>query len=503
MEEKSRKRVKFPILLKTAIIIFVFSLVVVEIAMTYYSLVMSNRNQETYNNYANSLSSTISKVVDVDDFNYMQNKVYSILDSIPKDELATFDQSEEKIDHYMSYYDSIWDDVDFVNKYNSTREVLRNIVDSYIKINVDCAYVSFVYKYQDTQGADQGLCCYLVDSAPDEDACPPGWIDPLYGINRAVLDIPERGFPAYTTNTSYGYLVSAGTFIVGSTRGYAFVDINMNAVRADQASSIVRLFAYLIITVVAIAIIGVILVYFIFSRPLRTITDVAKSFNNKDPKMSHRNFTDLNIKTRDELYELAEAIKTMENGVVQRINELVEISEALNDSEKQTRKMTALANKDVLTGVLSKIAYHSEVDRINEKIASKEDIAFGVAMIDLNYLKIINDEYGHSAGDEALIRLAGIVSLIFKRSPVYRFGGDEFVAILKDEDYKLSKELIEEFNERIEDSINNKKLPQYERISAAIGYAEYDPSVDTCMDDVFKRADQKMYERKREMKEEN
>ena len=502
MSEKKR-RLRFPILLKTAILIFIFSVVVVELAMTYYSLVISKRNTETYNNYANSLSSTIAKVIDVDDYNLMKGKVKSILSSIPQEEWAAFDDyDEEKIEHYMTHYEVLETDTEFQTAFEKTRNQLREIVESNKAFYVDCAYLSFVYPYVDADGKDQAYCCYVVDSAPEEDACPPGWLDPLYKVNRGVIGDPERGFPAYSTNTSYGYLISAGTFIAGSDRGYAFVDISMNAIRARQASSIVRLFVYLLITVVALSVVGLLVVYFLFSRPLKRISETSKSFNNKDPKVSHEAFKNLSVRTNDELSDLVESIKTMEEGVLQRINELVEVNQALISQEKQTAKMTALANRDSLTGVGSKTAYDYEAEKINERISSGEEEPFGIAMVDLNYLKNTNDEYGHVAGDEALIKLANIICLTFKHSPVYRVGGDEFVVILRNEDHEKIEHLISEFNERIADAINNEKLPQYERVSAAIGYAEFDSKTDKSIEDVFNRADQLMYKRKHEMKEE-
>ena len=502
-EVKAKRKFRFPILLKTAIIIFVFSAIVVEIAMTYYSLVMSNRNTETYKNYADSISSTISKVIDPNDFNAIKGKVNSILDTIPAKDRALSDDTVERTDHYMSYYEPLESDTDFQESFNRVRDLLREIVDSNTKFYVDCAYLSYVYTYVDDNGVKQGLFVYLCDSAEEEYACPPGWLDPVFEQNRKVIDDPERGFPAYFTNTNeYGYLVSSGTYVQGTDNGYAFVDILMNAVRARQASSIVRLFVYLVVTVNLIAAVGVLLVYFIFHRPLKRITEAAKSFNNKDPKITHENFVNLKVKSHDELNELAESIKNMENGVVQRFNEIIEVNEALLDQEKQTEKMTRIANRDSLTGVGSKTAYDYQAEQINVQIANKEKLVFGLAMIDLNYLKNTNDEFGHVAGDDALVRLANIICLVFKHSPVYRVGGDEFVVILKDEDYRHSEDLIDEFNERITDSINNTKLPQYERISAAIGYAEYDEKLDRSVDDVFARADQKMYQRKHVMKDE-
>ena len=113
---------------------------------------------------------------------------------------------------------------------------------------------------------------------------------------------------------------------------------------------------------------------------------------------------------------------------------------------------------------------------------------------------ISNDKYGHDAGDEALIKLANIICLVFKHSPAYRVGGDEFVVILRNEDLANHDSLIEEFNVRMAHASNNKRLQIHERISAAIGYSEYDRAQDKSVDDVFKRADKTMYRRKKEMK---
>ena len=502
MADKKRK-FRFPIILKTAIIIFIFSIIVVEVSMTYYSLVISNRNKETYKNYADSLSSTIAKVVDADDINILKDKVISILETIPNEERIISDcEDEEKLSEYIAKYDSLYDDAEFVTVFERTRNFMRNILESHEKFYIDCAYISYVYTYTDENGVKQGIFVYLVDTAPEEDACPPGWLDPLFDFNRPILETPERGMPAYTTNTSYGYLISAGSFVSNTGMGYACVDISMNVVRAAQAKSIIRLFVYLVTTITLLAAVGLLIVYFFFSRPLKKVTKVASSFDNNNPEASHQDFKDLKAKTRDELGELTLAVKAMEEGVVQRINELVELNTALIDSEKQTEKMTVLANRDALTSVGSKTAYDIEVEKINEQIANKEEVAFGIAMIDLNYLKNTNDAYGHIAGDEALVKLANVICLTFKHSPVYRIGGDEFVVILRNNDYKNAFKLIDEFNERIQDSIANQKLKKQERISAAIGFASYNARADKCVDDVFKRADEKMYCRKRKMKEE-
>ena len=371
------------------------------------------------------------------------------------------------------------------------------------KFDVSCVYLGFIHTYFDSQGVKQGYFLYLVDSANEDEACPPGWIDIIYSENKKVLEDQSYGFPAYTTNTpEYGYLVSSASYVKSTDYGYVCVDISMTAVRAKQANSIIRLFLYLASTIVLLSIIGLTIVYFVFTKPLKQITEVANSFDNNDPKSSHQHFVNLKVRTFDELSDLSNSIKEMENGVVERFEEIIKVNRALLDSEKQTEKMTALAKRDSLTGVGSKTAYDIEVENINEQIKNKEDLIFGLVMIDLNYLKKTNDKFGHVAGDEALVKLANVICLTFKHSPVYRIGGDEFVVILRNEDYDNSSNLVEEFKERIQDYIHSKKLPQYERISAAIGFAAFDKEKDNNVDSVFKKADSRMYQCKREMKKE-
>ena len=64
-------------------------------------------------------------------------------------------------------------------------------------------------------------------------------------------------------------------------------------------------------------------------------------------------------------------------------------------------------------------------------------INFGIAMIDLNNLKVINDTYGYEEGNYAIKKLCEIVCSVFSHSLVFRIGGDEFVVILKGADQKM------------------------------------------------------------------
>ena len=82
----------------------------------------------------------------------------------------------------------------------------------------------------------------------------------------------------------------------------------------------------------------------------------------------------------------------------------------------------------------------------------------------------------------------------FKHSPVFRVGGDEFVVLLVGQDYAARAEIIGAFNAEVEANIGSDK------VVASLGLAEYDAAVDQSFHEVFKRADDLMYERKKQLK---
>lgn len=503
---KQKKPSKFSIRAKTIVISLSLAVFVTEIAVAYYAIVMSRRNNEMFSNLGDSISLSTAQTINVDDFKVVKNKVKPLVDGWKENHEVVFstEKDENKVNEYLAIFEPLDNDVEFQTAFGNLQTFLRKIADANEKNHVDCAYIGYLDYYLDANNEKVGMSVYLVDSADEKEACPPGWVDPIYDVNKAVIDNPARAYPAYRTNTpNYGYLLTSGSSVKDGDEilGYAFVDISLNEVRSRQANSIVRLSIYLFVTVALITVIVVLIVHFFFAKPVRKLAKVANSFDSQDPEKSHEAFENLSIKTRDELAELAIAMKGMESAVRDRIAQLTAANEALKVSQQQTLKMTALANRDSLTGVKSKTAYDAFVAFTNEQIANGEASAFGLVMIDLNYLKNTNDKYGHDVGDEALIKLAHVICLVFKHSPVYRVGGDEFIVVLRNDDFLNHEQLIEEFKERMASIYNNHSLQLQERISAAIGYSEFDKEKDQSIEDVFKRADKDMYKHKKEMKE--
>ncbi|MBR5768783.1 MAG: diguanylate cyclase [Clostridia bacterium] len=153
-----------------------------------------------------------------------------------------------------------------------------------------------------------------------------------------------------------------------------------------------------------------------------------------------------------------------------------------------------LAYTDALTGAQSKLAYMEKEDEIDKTISdgSAEKIAF--AVFDVNMLKMINDTKGHDAGDACIYNAYRIICDVFRGSPVYRVGGDEFVAVLEGENYDDREALLASFDERIEDNLAKGG------VVVSAGVAEYIPGEDSSAKRVFARADMRMYARKDELK---
>ena len=123
-------------------------------------------------------------------------------------------------------------------------------------------------------------------------------------------------------------------------------------------------------------------------------------------------------------------------------------------------------------------------------------------MVDINELKKINDNYGHNAGDLYIKGCCHIICEVFKHSPVYRIGGDEFVVIVRGDDYKDRLNHFEQLRKSFEDARSATDTDPWLRYSAASGMAEY-ASDDNTLELVFKRADKAMYADKLAFKQKN
>lgn len=206
------------------------------------------------------------------------------------------------------------------------------------------------------------------------------------------------------------------------------------------------------------------------------------------------------IHTHNEVESLATAVTQMSVDMQDYVAEILSAEKEAREMKMQADRFNELANRDALTGIRNKTAYNREIEAMDWSLKTGMLEHFGIAMIDLNFLKKLNDSFGHEKGDLAIQKLSSITCTVFAHSPVFRIGGDEFVVILKGNDLERSNELITAFKATMKVIAEDTKLQPWEKISAAIGVAYYDNKVDGSVINVFQRADKEMYENKKEMK---
>ena len=174
---------------------------------------------------------------------------------------------------------------------------------------------------------------------------------------------------------------------------------------------------------------------------------------------------------------------------------IIDIDSQVRQEEKYVRRL-AQARKDVnidaLTGVKNRHAYLETEERINAQIAEQRGPEFAIVILDVNDLKKVNDNDGHKAGDQYLRNACKIICDIFKHSPVFRIGGDEFAVIAQGSDYEDIETLIERVY------THNAEAKRNGGIVIACGMAKYE--ADACVAPVFERADHNMYENKSSLK---
>lgn len=156
-----------------------------------------------------------------------------------------------------------------------------------------------------------------------------------------------------------------------------------------------------------------------------------------------------------------------------------------------------LARRDGLTETRNVVAFREFEASIQKSMDSGTGHSpFAVVICDINDLKTINDHNGHKAGDEYIKSSCRIICGLFAHSPVFRIGGDEFAAVLAGSDYEKRESLVETLRKLSLKNLRNNDGP-----ILAVGIGVYDKLNDKKFSDVFKRADEDMYQDKLGLKE--
>ena len=186
----------------------------------------------------------------------------------------------------------------------------------------------------------------------------------------------------------------------------------------------------------------------------------------------------LKMKTLDEMGML-----------IVRINSLVE---SLKENEilrlkSETDQLTGIANRFGLNAYVEKVM---EYCRINRK-------SFAVGLIDIDYFKQYNDNYGHQVGDECIVMIADIMRNMVQNSSIFcaRFGGDEFIFIMDScepgDVEKTASELKIKITEKNREHLYSEAS---DRVTVSQGYCFGTPDGNQSFNDFIHTADEALYE---------
>lgn len=156
--------------------------------------------------------------------------------------------------------------------------------------------------------------------------------------------------------------------------------------------------------------------------------------------------------------------------------------------------MAALKNETIFLDYLTGLQNRVYLEFLQKQVCKKANSWVSGIMIDLNSFKRINDHYGHSEGDRALILAAELLKKSFgEYGVVTRYAGDEFVVMLNTTDEQLIRKLIADAKENF--GQENKKQNKPYQLSASMGYGIANLSNEK-IDEFMNRIDEQMYQDK-------
>lgn len=168
-------------------------------------------------------------------------------------------------------------------------------------------------------------------------------------------------------------------------------------------------------------------------------------------------------------------------------------------------KTIYLSRYDKLTNIYNRNFFEDILDDIIEK-SINENYYFAFVLLDMNFLKEINDNYGHKIGDDALIHLADTVKRSLAKEDIFaRLGGDEFVIIFDKTDFNTAEQKIKHIlKELVANPLNINIKSDLDKLPVTFSYgistAPYESLV---LDILLKLSDHRMYEFKTKFKEEH
>lgn len=176
-----------------------------------------------------------------------------------------------------------------------------------------------------------------------------------------------------------------------------------------------------------------------------------------------------------------------------RVTELHRRLAFQNDElEKLNRMLFEQSRKDPLTSLGNRLGLREDLETLHARVG-RYGHSYAVVLCDVDFFKAYNDRYGHLAGDDVLRRVAEvIISGLRSGDTAYRFGGEEFLIVLPEQDVEAARAIADRLRHAVEDL----RIPHEANTAASVvtvsaGIAALSPAGDP--DDLLRRADRALY----------
>ena len=223
-----------------------------------------------------------------------------------------------------------------------------------------------------------------------------------------------------------------------------------------------------------------------------------------------------------DLFELEQQIydaamnreETVRNGKPFNFSEYTDLAKQYGDLLKQLRRATYIADRtttvlhesnldltdkihyDALTGIFNRRYIGDNLPRILNSLIRSGGGQLSIIMVDVDFFKKYNDEYGHSAGDACLKAVAGTLSKSVLRSGdfVARYGGEEFIGVLPNTDENGAREVAERMLENVRAlNIPHNRSTAADCVTISVGVTAGNVLYLQNGSDFIKRADEALY----------
>ena len=382
------------------------------------------------------------------------------------------------------------DKIDYYIEENFNSPEYQAIIDRLYRLKANYPDVLYLYVYRCEEDGGHIIFDIDADEVENGEAYEVGYVYELeepFLSNQDKIMAGEEIEGMAVQSEEDGYLFSYCSPVFRSDGTYACsacVDFSLDHLAQEDNSFTLRLVLMILIVGVAILLVEVFLVRRWVTNPIIHLSACADKFayDTEDDRRKNIELLDgVDIKSRDEI------------GIVYQMLRSVTI-----DSFKATQNLSRAEDQ---ISIISKEAYKDKLTKVGNLGAFKRDVEnldgeYALVMFDLNNLKKVNDTYGHEKGDVYIRGCCRLICEEYKHSPVYRIGGDEFVVLLRGEDYNNREEHFRKIREQFETADGE----PWEKYSAAAGMAVC--RADEMIDEVLRRADEEMYAEKRRMRAE-